>query len=70
MVVEFHESYDGHSYVTILAMDVMAIAMLVMAVMAMALVVMPNAAMSIVVHMIMMVMAMRASLPWTTWGMC
>ena len=63
MVVDFHERYDGHSYVSILAVDVMAIAMLVMAVMAMALVVMPKAAMSIVVRMIMMVMAMWAGIP-------
>ena len=54
---------------TILAMAVLAIAMLVMAVMAMALVVMPKAAMSIVVRMIMMVMAMWAGIPQTTWGM-
>ena len=69
MVVNFHEGYDGHGYVTILAMAVLAIAMLVMAVMAMALAVMPKAAMSIVVHMIMMVMTMWARIPWTTWGM-
>ena len=70
MVVDFHEGYDGHGYVTILAMAVLAIAMLVMAVMAMALVVMPKAAMSIVVCMIIMVLAMWARIPWTTWGMC
>ena len=37
--------------------------------MTMALVAMPKAAMSIVVRMIMMVMAMWARIPQTTWGM-